>query len=98
MICCSGVECSRQADHDTAAARRKMKNAEACITRSHQEGKAAEDLENRLRHLVSGHDEAIQQKPHQRGLWQVARHEGIGKHSLDWHGRFRANFAERTEC
>jgi ATP-dependent Clp protease ATP-binding subunit ClpB len=38
-----------------------MKNAEACITRSHQEGKAAEDLENRLRHLVIGHDEAIQQ-------------------------------------
>src|ERR1700722_1968738 len=40
MICLSRAERSRQADNDMAAAGRRRKNAQARITRPHQNGKA----------------------------------------------------------
>jgi ATP-dependent Clp protease ATP-binding subunit ClpA len=82
VICFSRAERSWQADNDMAAAGRTRKMPRLALLDSTRTGKQADDLENRLGHLIVGQDEAIHQivrayQTHVAGLSPVGRPIGL---------------------
>jgi hypothetical protein len=72
------VERSRQADDDTVASGRRGKMPSLALLDPARTGRTADDLENKLGHLIFGQEEAIHQivrtyQTHVAGLSSVGR-------------------------
>src|SRR5216684_5574083 len=78
MVCCSIVERSRQADHEMPLPEGEGKMPRFALLDPTRTGRQAEDLENKLRHLVVGQEEAIYEivriyQTHMAGLSPAGR-------------------------